>query len=271
MDGSMTSARDNLNRFCIGTVRRCRRALAREGGFTLIEMLMAMSLLLIVSTPLVTVMATGIVTNKFSRERTLAEQLTAKKVEQIRALTYDQVGTPSGNPPGTISTPDHLNLAGIGAADKGDQATLTTQVAYVNDPTPTGFVSQANYKKVTLTVTRDKDGKLLAKEVTYVTPPGDGTFTASGKGIVGATLQDFTTQAVVPGIEVDLGTGPSAPRMDVSDANGRVGFPQLTVNPTTGAQQYYDLTIPASSGWKTLDAPPSGTAHTQITTNQNWA
>src|SRR4051812_31606271 len=262
MDGSMTSARDNLNRFCIGTVRRCRRALAREGGFTLIEMLMAMSLLLIVSTPLVTVMATGIVTNKFSRERTLAEQLTARKVEQIRSLTYDQVGTPNGNPPGAITTPDHLNLAGIGAADAGDQATLTTQVAYVNDPTPTGFVSQANYKKVTLTVTRDKDGKLLAKEVTYVTPPGDGSFTASGMGLVGAPLVASVTSPPVPGVEVVLGAGPSAPRADISDANGKVGFPQLTVNPAGGSQKYCALTGPAASGWMTLDAPPSGTAHT---------
>src|SRR3954471_3470413 len=65
----MTPSRDKLSRFCIGAVRRSRHASLREGGFTLIEMLIAMSLLLIVSPPLVTVMTTGIVTNKFSRER----------------------------------------------------------------------------------------------------------------------------------------------------------------------------------------------------------
>jgi prepilin-type N-terminal cleavage/methylation domain-containing protein len=269
MDVLTTRSRDKLSRLRIGAVRRFRRVSAGEGGFTLIEMLMAMSLLLIVSTPLVTVMTTGIVTNRFSRERTLAEQLTAQKVEQIRGMTYDQVGTANGNPPGTISTPDHLNLAG-GSSGAGDAATLTTQVAYVNDPTPTGFQSEANYKKVTLAITRDKDGKQLAKEVTYITPPGDGTFTPKGKGIIGAQLQDFVTHSPITGVEVDLGTGPSAPRTDISDANGKVSFPQLTPNPGSGAQAYYDLTIPASAGWSTLDAPPATTAHTAITANSTW-
>jgi prepilin-type N-terminal cleavage/methylation domain-containing protein len=250
-----------LHRFCASAVRLGRRLdPSRESGFTLIEMLMSMVILMIVSTPLVMVMSTSVVTQKYNRQRTLAQQAVMQKVEYVRSLPYDSIGTVAGNPSGTVTTSDSLT------SSTGLNATLTTQITYVNDKTPSGFQSEANYKKIVMTVTRNKDGRQLAKEATFISPPGDGTFSASAKGLIGATLMDYATGSLIPNVEVDLGTGPSAPRKDISDATGRVGFPQLTPNPLTGTQAYYDLTVPAASGWSTLpaDVPPSTAAHLQV-------
>jgi protocatechuate 3,4-dioxygenase beta subunit len=125
---------------------------------------------------------------------------------------------------------------------RGLKATLTTQISYVNDPTPTSYATAANYKKVTVTVRRSGDSKVLAREVTYLAPPARAAFGGINNVIINVQVVDYGNNTPVQGATVNLGTGPSAPRSDTTDETGTVTFAGLTANPVSGPQAYYDLT-----------------------------
>jgi type II secretory pathway pseudopilin PulG len=235
-----------------------------EGGFTVVEMLLAMMLFLIVSAPLAGVLSATAASQKLSRERTLAQQTAMGQIEAIRALPYASVGTVNGNPPGTVVAARIVNVTGL-------SANVVTQIQFVNDPTPTSYVTQADYKRVTVSVSRTSDGKQLTKEVTYVAPPGSSPYGGVNATIIKTTVVDYMLNTPVANASVNLATGPSAPRGDVTDSSGNVIFPALTANPTSGAQAYYDIstTVP---GYTTLkdDLSPAAAAHAQLAPGQTF-
>jgi prepilin-type N-terminal cleavage/methylation domain-containing protein len=245
-------------------LRLARRIARCRSGFTMIELLAAMTILTIVAAPLLGVLTASVASQKRSRERTLAEQTVMSQIETIRSLPYSSVGVPSGNPSGTLTASQAIDKPGL-------HATLATSVAYVNDPVPSGYVTDADYKKVTLTLTRKSDGKQLAKETTYVAPPGKGAWSGPNQAIIKAQVTDYATNQPVQGATLSLATGPSAPRSDTTDASGSVIFPDLTPNPTSGSTQYYDLSVSAP-GYTTLstDASPNGPSHQQLSAGQTF-
>src|SRR3954465_12318233 len=85
-------------------LRRTQCALAREGGFTIVEMLMASAILIVLATSIAGVLTSSIAAHTIARERTIAEQCAADQVEQIRPMPYADVGLVSGNPPGLVSS-----------------------------------------------------------------------------------------------------------------------------------------------------------------------
>jgi hypothetical protein len=202
---------------------------------------------------------------RFSRERTLAEQAAMLQIETIRSLPYASVGVANGNPSGTVKSAGTVTLKGI-------NGTIQTQITYVSDPTPSGFVTKADYKKVVVTVARALDSKQLAKEITYIAPPGDGSYAPASQAIATAQVVDYALNSPLVGATVSLGTGPSAPRSDVTDGSGTAVFPDLTPNPTTGSQMYYDLTT-SVAGYQTLpdDLPPAGNAHVKLVAGQSYS
>jgi hypothetical protein len=106
--------------------------------------------------------------------------------------------------------------------------TLNPAVSWVNDPIPGAYVTNADYKRVTLTVTRNSDGKQLAQKTTLVAsasaPPLSGTSWVQVK----RTVVDAVSQAPLAGASVHLTGGPNAEdRTDTSDAAGIVNFPAL--------------------------------------------
>jgi hypothetical protein len=123
-----------------------------------------MVLLLVVAGALGGVLTSAIAAQRLARERTLAQQAAQEEIESIRRLPYESVGTVSGNPPGSVEPSRSIAVPGL-------QATVRTRIQYVSDPTPTSYATQANYKRVTVTVTRDRDSHELTREVTYVAPP----------------------------------------------------------------------------------------------------
>jgi type II secretory pathway pseudopilin PulG len=239
-------------------------AVHNEDGFTVVEMMLAMMLFLIVSAPLAGVLTASAASQKLSRERTLAQQTAMAQIESIRALPYASVGTVNGNPPGTVVANRAVNVTGL-------SANVVTQIQYVNDPTPTSYITQADYKRVTVTVTRVSDSKQLTKEVTYVAPPGSSPYGGVNATIIKATVVDYALNTPIPNATVNLATGPSAPRGDVTDSAGSVVFPALTANPTSGAQAYYDISAVAP-GYTTLkdDVSPAAAAHAQLAPGQTF-
>src|SRR3972149_2903695 len=245
--------------------RRGLGSVRGEAGVTLIEMLIATTIFPLVASSLATVLTSAINSHKPARERTIAEQTAMGEIEEIRRLNYDDVGISGGNPPGTLQATQTVDVTGL-------EATLRIQVSYVNDPTPTSYATSANYKKVTVTVTRAAGSVVLAREVTYVAPPARAPYGGINNAIINAQVVDFGNNTPVEGVTVNLGTGPSAPRSDATDATGTVTFPALTANPTSGPDAYYDLTVDLPSGYAILpeDVPPGAAAHGQLPPGQTF-
>ena len=251
---------------------RGRIRLRGEGGFTLIEAVLAMMLFAIVSTALTGLLTSSISAQKVSREKTLAEQVVSSQIEWIRQQPYDSVGTPGGNPSGTINAAGLKNGSNP-VAMVGLRGNLTTKIQYVNDPTPNSYQTKANYKMVTVTLQRASDNVLLARQVTYVAPPGQAPYGGINLAIINAQVMDMGNNTPLTGVQVGLATGPSAPRSDTTDATGTVTFPALTANPTSGAQAYYDLNVTPPSGYTVLkdDLSPAAAAHVQLSPGQTFS
>jgi prepilin-type N-terminal cleavage/methylation domain-containing protein len=235
-----------------------------ESGFTLIEMLIAMMLFAIVSTPLLGVLMASASTQRLARERTLAQEAAMAQIESIRALPYASVGTVNGNPAGLVVATRALVLTGL-------TATMTTRVSFVNDPSPTSYVTEADYKKVVVTVVRTRDSRQLTQEATYVSPPGRDPYGGINGTIIRAQVVDYALNTALSTATVSLATGPSAPRSDFTDPAGSVTFAGLTANQTTGPQAYYDVTA-SLSGYATLkdDVSPASAAHVQLAPGQTF-
>ena len=230
-----------------GFLRR-RIRLGNESGFTLIEAVTSMVIFAGLAAAMAGLLTSAISSNKLARQRTLADQAALEHVEYIRRLPYDDVGIVLGNPPGVVAGTTAVSRTGIAA-------TITTQIQYVDDPTPTSYETTANYKRVTVTVRRDSDSKVLAREITYVAPTSRTPFGGVNLAIVEPLVIDYGLNVPVEGATVNLLTGPSAPRSDVTDVTGKVSFKKLTPNPTANCpSDCYDLTA-ALSGYVQLDAP----------------
>jgi type II secretory pathway pseudopilin PulG len=251
-------------RAILGRLARKGAARARrEHGFTLIESIVGMLLFAFIAVGLVGLLTSSIAANDLSRQKTVGQQLAQDQVEDIRRLDYDDVGTVSGNPPGVV-------VASRTVTSRGYDVTITTQIQYVNDPTPTSYATAANYKKVTVTVTSNRNGRVLASVVTFIAPPSRAPFGGLNNAIINVTTKDLQTTQPLGNAAVVLSTGPSAPRNDVTDATtGLVTFAGLTPNPTSGGSAFYDIAV-TKSGYETyVDyISPAAPAHVQLAPSQ---
>ena len=235
-----------------------------------------MTLFAIVSVSLSGILTSSVSAHGVARSRTLAEQVVNDQIEWIRQQDYyNNVGLVGGNPPGSINSTGLKNVSGT-IQLTGLQAIMTTQISLVNDPTPGSFATSANYKKVTVTLVRASDSKLLARQVTYVAPPGQAPFAGINLAIVDATVIDMGATSPLSGVGILLANGPSSPRNDVTDAAGNSVFPALTANPVSGATAYYNLILTPPTAYTILKdddvslTPTSPAARVQLAPGQTW-
>jgi len=208
------------------TTRVVRRlgTLRDEGGFTLIEVLVAAMMLVIISAPIGAMLSSGATTARTARERTGADQLMQQQIELLRSTPYTSVGVANGNPPGSLAALTDTALP------SGEQVRITFVVTWVSDKVPENpYQTNADYKKVVITILRRPDMTVLDQTTTYVAaataPPSAGTTWVQVK----RTVQDAVTALAIVGANVNLTGGPkSENRNDTTDASGGVLFPALS-------------------------------------------
>jgi type II secretory pathway pseudopilin PulG len=279
----------SLSVFMTRAARRSALRLRAEDGFSLIEMTMAAFIFVLLATALVGVLVSSISAHGLARDRTRTEQWGNDQLESIRRLPYDEVGTEGGNPPGTVWNCKDVTAAGqdvslsghpCGTPPSTAQYRIRTQISYVADPTPTSYDHASNYKRVTVTVTRLRDGKQLAGYATNVAPPGRAPFGGINYGVINATVVDYKLRTPMIGATVDLRNGPSANRTDVTNTTGIATFAALTANPSPpSSQAYYDLLVSGLTGYETVKSdkpppggavPPAGPGHIQLAPGQTF-
>ncbi len=234
----------------------------------MVEVLVASAIFLVVATAIVDVLSSSTHSVALTKQKTLAEQGVSNQIEKIRSLDYDAVGTTSGNPSGSIAP--SVAFTGLNGETLGVPATMTTKITYQSANVPGSAGTNADQKKVVVKVVRSSDSTVLAEATTIVAPTQRPSQTSA---TIQATVVDYGSSKVVPDVQVNLSTGPSAPASDTTDSGGSVTFSGLTPNPTSGSQAYYDLSLVPPSGYVALSdtTSPNAPAHVQLAPTQWWS
>ena len=252
---------------CIAS--RLRRAGCRQAGVTLIETVAAIALFGIVSTSLITMLTSATAADGLARQRSIADELAQQQVEYVRQLGYVNAGVcyqfsgttciSSGNPAGIVLSTQSKRVMGL-------WYTLSTTIKWVNDPIPAGFVTDANYKRVRVIVSRASDGKVLSNVTTYLSSSTRDPLVGLNNAIINVTAKDYLTQDSLGGVTISLSKPPSTfSASDTTDnTTGLPSFGQVTfaaLEPTD-ASEYYNI-LASLSGYAMLkdDLPSNDTSH----------
>lgn len=241
-----------------------RRALHRESGFALLELLVSIVIFSFVATAVASLLSSGVDTMGRARAQTLAEEIAASQLEAVRQMSYSNVGVVDGDPGGTLPATIPIAVSGL-------KGTETIQVSWVNDPAPTAYVTYADYKQVTVSITTTA-GEQLTKQTTFVGPASESSYGGLSDGIIKAVVMDMGDNTPLSGVSVALSGGPSPNSSAVTDGSGTVIFPALTPNPSSGSTQYYNLTVTPPSGYTALpdDVSPNAPAHVELSGGQTF-
>lgn len=236
-----------LKKYYTSRILLAKRALPNSTtGMTLIEVVVGTSMILIVFLAIFAAFQISIDLVFSTKAATGANALLNERLEYIRGLSYDSVGTVNGIPNGPIPQVEQKVLNGI-------TYTLSTLVQYVDDPVDGSDALDTNgvtadYKNVKVSadwVIREKPRSTFA--VTRIAPKGMETLAAGGTlrvnvfntlaaPVSGATVRIVHTSSPTIDVSIDTGSAGSVAFPGTPPASGY----QVTVTKTgySSAQTY---------------------------------
>ena len=197
---------------------------ARLGGQTLIEILISLALFSILSHALFTLVTSSYSISTYNRARTVAKHLAQEKMEEIRNMPYDSIGTVGGIPSGTILQTETVPINSLNYIVK-------TSVIYIDD----SFDLQApedllptDYKRVRIDISwvgLAASGKNPVTLITDISPVGIETTTGGGT----LSVLVFDANAVpLSQADVTITASTTIPQINLTlqtDVYGRVILP----------------------------------------------
>jgi len=205
-------------------------------GFSLVETIIAIGVLLIIMVGVISVLQLSIKAAGRTGARVGATSLVNKRMEMLRNLEYDNVGTVGGIPSGLILQEEIVNLNSI-------DYTLKTFIQYVDDPADGLGDDDENgiatdYKRVRVEISWQ--GRYIAAPVVAVSDfMPKGIESVTGGGTLSISVFDAQIQPVslanihivntdiVPNIDINVQTNPQ----------GKIVFPG---SPSVGE---YEITV----------------------------
>jgi type II secretory pathway pseudopilin PulG len=222
-------------------------------GFTLIESLVLLFIFAIVSLAFLETYATGTRLIIESKNRLGATALANQKIEIIRSIDYDAIGTTTGIPAGDISEYETISVNTV-------KYRVHTVVQYADDvfdgrlgSNPTDAIPN-DYKRVKIEVSWGALGTDQTVALfTDVAP--DGVETSAGGGVLSINILDSAGMGV-PGASVHIVNGASGINVTVqTDATGNITLPG-----TPAGTQNYALTVSKSGYYGVSTYPPNPTS-----------
>jgi len=210
--------------------------LKKEGGFTLVELIIALTLLLLISLAFIPMFVYITEASQSNKARLVALKLASSKIEEIRALPYDQIGLAKEadgttyDPAGVIPRQEEKTI-------DGRKYTITTDIKWEDDPSDNEPQTEAgydalpyDYKKVDVAV--ESPSYFTGKEVktanihTLASMEGEEEAYPGGniRVVMKKGWQTGDEAAPVEGAKVELTSGPSAPRTQFTDDMGKLLF-----------------------------------------------
>ncbi|MFA6474749.1 MAG: carboxypeptidase regulatory-like domain-containing protein [Patescibacteria group bacterium] len=220
-------------------------------GFTLVETLVALAIALLFIFAIYGLLSSTLKIVGDDRSRSVALGIARKKLEQIKNLPYDSVGTVGGVPSGTIEPTETEALNNV-------DYTVTTSIQYVDDPydelAPTDLLN-TDYKTVHITVEWNQADITGPVELTTKLVPTT-LERDSGGGTIWIEVFDASTNPTTPVNNADVSI--IAPSLGIdttgkTDADGRFILPGVP----PGIEAYHIVvTKPAYSSDQTYDRDP---------------
>lgn len=206
---------------------RKERQIISQGGFTLVEILVAMSLMLIITVAFVPLFVYIGEVSQGNRAQLVATNLASGVVEEIRSLSYSDVGLVGGNPKGVI---EHETTRTI----EGRQYTITTNIWWVEDASDDTSGSDSipyDYKRVQVTVTSPglfNGGATMTEDINTLASLEGEEEAFPGGNIRAQAVRGWRTtpgeNVPVKDVQVKLTAGPDAPQTIWTNETGKALF-----------------------------------------------
>lgn len=213
----------------------------RERGSTLLDAVVGTALMLVVFVGIVGAFRLAVMAVSNNKARAGAIALANERLEYIRSLSYDAIGTTGGIPAGALAQEEEISLNGV-------EYTRRTLVSYEDDPGDGLEGADSNgvetdYKAIKTSVAWEgRAGTHTITLVTRVSPPGIESAVPGGTlafNIVDATLDPVANAGVRI---LNSGIVPAVDLVRYTDSDGLVTV--LGVPPGAG----YQITV-AKSGY----------------------
>jgi prepilin-type N-terminal cleavage/methylation domain-containing protein len=247
------------------------RLMRNTRGFTLIEAIVAIAIFSIIMAGVLGLFSMLTRATKAAREQIILSALSVSRLEIMRNLPYDDVGTASGNPNGSL--PDFANPDTF--THEGANFEVYYEVTYVDDPADGTILAgtdpvPSDYKQVKMYIKNVASNKITSF-VTNVSPRGlEGL---SNAGALFIHSMDAAGQPV-PNASISIVNNSIVPNINLSrqtDAQGNwieVGLP-ASVNGyhivATKSGYSTDSTYPISGGNPNPVKPDSTVQDGQVT------
>lgn len=219
-------------------------------GLTLIEVLISLVILAIISIGLYSLYTYTLKVINDNRARTGAVAIAEQRLEMIRNMPYNDVGTIGGIPSGTITASEEIDLNNF-------IYTATSYVRYIDDPFDgllgePGETLNADYKQVEVQVSwRSPFGTRSVDLSTIVAPRGIET--VEGGGTLKISVFDADGQPV-PLANVHIENNMVAPPISVDHQTGVSGI--LLLPGTPESIENYSVTV-TKDGYSTEQTCPT--------------
>lgn len=229
-------------------------------GITLIEVLVGTTIVTILTMSIYMSLSGAVRNMGDAKQRTGAIALANEKMEVIRHLDYNNIGTVEGIPNGPIEQTESLTKNGFGYD-------VETEIRYIDDPfdelAPTDTVN-TDYKQARVKVLWQNSGKTKYVEFFSSFVP-DGIETNAGGGTLSINTTDSAGQ-IVPGVSVNIDSVDDAPSINVNaqtDDQGNIIFPGTPA-------QIYRITL-SKEGYETVATYPNppGSPFTPVNSDVN--
>lgn len=239
------------------------RTRPREAGFSYIEVLVGIVILAIVAGGIAQGLAQTSGSLGRSRMETEANKIASAALDGAHGMPYDDLGIVGGSPPGTIPASRTRTVAGI-------PYKIDTDVEYIDDPALGQPKTYVNYKKVTVTVTPQRDRGRPYTETTLVAPPAIGSI--AGKSTIIVTVIDALTDQPVAGAPVTADQSTSPTQTRTTGADGKVVFAGLSPSAIapTDPKYKYRLTVGLTDPWVTHPDSVPAVAQQHLAPSQTW-
>lgn len=196
-------------------------------GFTLVEVMVALTVLLMAAVAFVPLFIYVGEASEANRARLVATKLATSVIEDIRALPYQSIGLVGGNPSGVLERDTVVTV-------DGRQYTVQVDVWWVDDPADgTGAADPIpnDYKRVAVTVSApglfSGDITISTRFDTLASLEGEEEAYPGGNIGVRAWRGWRTTPGVdvpVENVKIELTAGPDAPQTVWTEDDGRALF-----------------------------------------------
>lgn len=193
-------------------------------GQSYLDIVITLGILTILTSAVYSLVATTYQTMNFSRARTTARHLAQHKMELIRNLSYSDVGTYEGIPPGILDQSETV-------FENGLDYTVKTSVVYVDDPfdgqAPADFVPN-DYKRARVEVSWGGLAQSRNNPITLISDfAPNGVETTVGGGTLSILV--FNSEAEPVGqasVSISAaGTNPPVNLTLETNSNGRIILP----------------------------------------------